>query len=98
MLLYRLIYREAWGIGRDLKKDASGFSKVIGYGVVKVHSQFHQPKTEHTCIEIDIALRVAGNRRHMMNAENISTHSGQLAQPSPIYLTVASPVSTSTPS
>src|SRR5437763_221067 len=57
--------------------------QVVGPGVVKVHGQFHQPKTEHPCVEIDIALRLAGNRRHMMNAENISTHS---LYPSPSFL------------
>src|SRR6266567_2951498 len=49
--------------------------QVVGPWVVKVHGQLHQPKTEHTGVEIDVALRVAGNRRHMMNSENISTHS-----------------------
>ncbi len=49
--------------------------QVVGPWVVKVHRQFHQPQTQHTSVEIEIALRVAGNRRHMMNAENILTHS-----------------------
>src|SRR2546426_1633197 len=49
--------------------------QVVGPWVVKVDRQFHQPQTQHPGVEIDIALRVAGNRRHMMNAEKIFTHS-----------------------
>src|SRR6266566_670663 len=36
-LLYCLIYREAWGIGRDLKKDAIRFAKVHRVEVLAVH-------------------------------------------------------------
>src|SRR5712692_9601669 len=49
--------------------------QVVGPWVVKVDRQFHQPQTQHPGVEIDIALRVAGNRRHVMNAENFFTHS-----------------------
>src|SRR2546421_3221721 len=48
--------------------------QVVGPWIVKVDRQFHQPQTQHPSVEIDIALRVVGYRRHMMNAENICTH------------------------
>src|SRR6266487_2227519 len=36
-LLDWLIYREAWGIGRDLKQDASRFAKVNRVEVLAIH-------------------------------------------------------------
>src|SRR6266567_6663830 len=36
-LLYWLVYREAWGIGGDLKKDASRFAKVNRVEVLAIH-------------------------------------------------------------
>src|SRR5207237_9621791 len=48
--------------------------QVVGAWVVKVDRQFHQPQTQHSGVEIDIALRVASNCRYMMNAQNILTH------------------------
>src|SRR5438876_12374134 len=36
-LLYWLVYREAWGIGRDLKQNASRFAKVNRVEVLAIH-------------------------------------------------------------
>src|SRR2546427_8224516 len=63
------------------RQDGAGMTllipiiQVVGSWVVKVYRQFHQSKTQHARVEIDIALRVAGNCCYMMNAENILTHS-----------------------
>src|SRR4030095_8262943 len=49
--------------------------EMIGLGIVIVNREFDKSQAENAGIEIQIPLRVARNRRHVMNAENFFTHS-----------------------
>jgi len=49
--------------------------EMISSRIVKIYGHLHQAKPENTCIKVDIPLRVAGNRRHVMQAFNIGQSS-----------------------
>src|SRR5262249_40063424 len=43
--------------------------QVVGVGVVEIDGALHQPQSEQPGVEVDVALRVAGDRRDVMNSE-----------------------------
>src|SRR5687768_14602828 len=56
----------------DAARRPLGVAKVevIGAGIVEVDGQLHEPEPEDLRIEVEIALRVAGNRRDVMQSED----------------------------
>src|SRR4051812_46406043 len=44
--------------------------EMIGSGVVEVHGLLHEPKAKNLGVEIDVGLRIDGDRRDVMNAGN----------------------------
>src|SRR5688500_17267438 len=48
---------------------------MVGGGVVEVDRAFDQSEPEHTCVEIHALLRIARDRRHVVNAGRNQGHS-----------------------
>src|SRR5688572_13949936 len=58
----------------DAARRSVGVAKVevIGAGIVEVDGQLHEPEAEDLRVEIEIALRVAGDRRDVMKTEDLA--------------------------
>src|SRR5687767_10921459 len=58
----------------DAARRPLGVAKVevIGAGIVEVDGQLHEPKAEDLRVEVEIALRVAGDRRDVMKTEDLA--------------------------
>ena len=75
---------------REEGEDGSRVSRriavieVVGVRIVIVDGQLHQPQAEDSGVEIQVPLRVAGDRRHVMNAEEFGAHR---IPPSPPFCT-----------
>src|SRR6478672_10319021 len=48
--------------------------KVVGTGVVEIDGLLHQPHSKEAGIKIEVRLRVRGDCRHVMNAQDRRTH------------------------
>jgi hypothetical protein len=44
---------------------------VIRLWIIEIHGALHEPKPEHTAVEVEIPLRVAGDGRDVMDSENL---------------------------
>ena len=65
--------------GRDMlpgkeRQDRAGPARlvpiveVVGARIVEVHGLLDQPQPEHAGVEVEVAARRSGDRRHMMDA------------------------------
>src|SRR6266446_6969759 len=55
--------------------------KMIGAGIILIHTFLHQPHPEHARVEIEILLRRSGDRRDVMKSANIVHDSPDDASP-----------------
>jgi hypothetical protein len=44
--------------------------EVIAARVVEVHGEFYQPQSQYAAIEVDVLLRVSGDRGDMVDSED----------------------------
>src|SRR5688572_33508714 len=58
----------------DAARRPLGVAKieVIGAGIVEVDGQLHESEAEDLRVEVEIALRVAGDRRDVMKTEDLA--------------------------
>src|SRR5688572_23644020 len=59
---------------QDAARRPLGVAKieVIGAGIVEVDGQLHESEAEDLRVEVEIALRVAGDRRDVMKTEDLA--------------------------
>src|SRR5690348_884573 len=54
--------------------DLVAIVEVIRAGIVEIHRSLDEPQPQHADIEIDVSLRIARNRRHMVQTEDALLH------------------------
>ena len=73
----RILKREEGEIGARMSRRV-GIKEVIRVRRILIHTLLHQAHAEHAGVEVEILLRVAGDRRDVMNAVDVGH--GELCQ------------------
>src|SRR5207244_8456801 len=60
----------------------------------KVHSELHQAQAQNPRVEIDVGLRIAGNRRNVVDAKNSLSHVHAFTACMSIVMVTSSPTRT----
>ena len=48
--------------------------KVVGAGIIEIHSALDEAQSEHASVKIQIALRITRNRGDVMKSRNFDVH------------------------